>query len=170
MMAAAGTTPRFVVLIVTVILLQVSVASHLVVFGSVVNLWLVLIVTTGLMGGPDMGAMVGFCAGLAADLVVQTPFGMWAVCGTLIGYGAGTLAARVSEGNRLVRSLVVGFTAATGIGLFVSLGWLIGQTQITDRPVASIMVVVGLSASALAPVAERVVRWGLLMRVNVVAL
>ena len=43
-------------------------------------LWL-LPITAALLAGPETGAVVGFWAGLAFDLVLPTPFGLGALVG-----------------------------------------------------------------------------------------
>ena len=56
MMAAAGRFSRFVVLIAGALVLQVSVASQLTVFGYVLDLLLLVAVCAGVNGGSDRGA------------------------------------------------------------------------------------------------------------------
>jgi rod shape-determining protein MreD len=165
-MSAAGRLARFVVLIVIALTLQVSVASQITVFGYVTDLLLLVAVSAGVNGGSDHGAMIGFGCGLASDLIVQTPFGMWILTMSVIGYAAGAATTRVVDGGRGIRSVVVGLITASGIGLFVALAWLLDLTYVTEQPIAAIVAVVGLSSMALNPLVERAVRWGLLIRPN----
>ncbi len=53
-------------------------------------LWL-LPITAALLDGPETGAIVGFWAGLAFDLVLPTPFGLSALVGCVLGYSVGAL-------------------------------------------------------------------------------
>lgn len=165
-MSAAGRFARFVVLITLALTLQVSVASQITVFGYVTDLLLLLAVSAGVNGGSDRGASIGFGCGLASDLIVQTPFGMWILTMSVIGYVAGGATDRLVDGGRTLRSVIVGLIAASGVGLFVALSWLFDLTYVTDQPVAAIVAVIGLSSMALNPLVERAVRWGLLIRPN----
>ena len=165
-MAAAGRFSRFVVLIAVALVLQVSVASQLTVFGYVLDLLLLVAVCAGVNGGSDRGAVIGFGCGLASDLVVQTPFGMWILAMSVIGYAAGGATNQLVDGGRGVRSLAVGVIAASGVGLFVGLAWLLDLSYVVERPVAVIIAVTALGSALLNPLVERPVRWGLLIRPN----
>lgn len=166
MMASAGTVSRYVMIFVGALVLQVSVAAHLTPFGYVVDLILVLVVMSGLLVGPQEGAVFGFCGGIMSDLIAETPFGMWAFALTLTGFAAGAVSGSVVEGGRLFRGLAAAFVAITGVGIFIALAGLIGQTYVLSRPIAPILAVIGVSTLVLSPVAEHIVRWGLLMRPN----
>ena len=56
--------------------------------------------------------------------------------------------------------------AASGVGLFVGLAWLLDLSYVTEQPVAAIVVVTALGSALLNPLIERPVRWGLLIRPN----
>ena len=147
-------------------MLQVSVASQLTVFGYVLDLLLLVAVCAGVNGGSDRGAVIGFGCGLASDLVVQTPFGMWMLVLSVVGYAAGGVTSRVVDGGRWSRSFVVGMLAASAVSMFVALAWLFDLRYVTGRPIASIVAVIGFSSVLLNPLVERPVRWGLLIRPN----
>lgn len=71
--------------------LQASLAPHIAVFGVVPNLLFLVLVTVALMEGPGSGALVGFAAGFAYDLLGTGPIGPAALVLTLVGYVAGML-------------------------------------------------------------------------------
>jgi rod shape-determining protein MreD len=166
MMASAGTVSRYVGVFVGALVLQVSVAAHLTPFGYVADLILVVVVMSGLLVGPEEGAVIGFGGGLMSDLIAETPFGMWAFALTLTGFAAGAMSGSVVEGGRFFRGLAAAFVAITGVGVFLVLAGLIGQTHVLSRPVVPILVVIGVSTFVLSAPVERIVRWGLLMRSN----
>ncbi|MFT7647372.1 MAG: rod shape-determining protein MreD [Candidatus Poriferisodalaceae bacterium] len=166
MMASAGTVARYVVIFIGALVAQVSVAAHLAPFGYVADLLLILVVVSGLLVGPEEGAVIGFFGGLTSDLIAETPFGMWAFAFTVAGFAAGSMSGSVVDGGKGLRALAAAFVALTGVGVFIVLAGLIGQNHVLTRPLFPIMVVVGLSTLVLAPLAERVVGWGLLMRHN----
>lgn len=166
MMSAAGRLARFVVLISFALVLQVTVASQLTVQGYVVDLLLLVAVSAGINGGSDRGGVIGFGCGVASDLIVQTPFGMWMLTMAVIGHAAGGITHQVVDGGRFTRSLLVGLVAGSGVGLFAVLAWLMNLTYVTERPIAIIIAVVAVSSALLNPLVERPVRWGLLIRPN----
>ena len=48
-------------------------------------------VSAGFVGGPDLGALVGFFAGLTLDLLLPAPMGLAALAYCLAGYAIGVL-------------------------------------------------------------------------------
>ena len=67
------TVVRYTLLIVTAAVLQKAVFSQLRIDGAVPDALLVLAVAAGVVSGSERGATVGFCSGLALDLMVTTP-------------------------------------------------------------------------------------------------
>ena len=84
----------------------------------------------------------------------------------VLGYASGGVSDRVVAGGRLLRSVVVGLLAASGVGLFVILSSLLKLEAVTEESTAVIVAVVGVSSMVLNPLVEPAVRWGLLMRPN----
>ncbi len=166
MMSATGRVARFVVLIAVALLLQVTVASQFTLSGYVVDLLMLVAVSAGVNGGSDRGAVIGFGCGFATDLIVLTHFGMWMLTLAVLGYASGGVSDRVVAGGRLLRSVVVGLLAASGVGLFVILSSLLKLEAVTEESTAVIVAVVGVSSMVLNPLVEPAVRWGLLMRPN----
>jgi len=108
--------------------------NQIVILGSHPDLMLVLPVTAGIIGGAEVGAFMGFFAGIAADLVLPTPFGVGSfvssafghdfysarVLGTTLGCLFGTLfqaiiAAFIGQPGILNSQLIV-TTAVVGLG------------------------------------------------------
>ena len=71
--------------------LQLGVASSITFFGVQADLLLLVAIAAGIAAGPDRGAAIGFAAGLAYDLMLQTPFGLSALTYALIAYLVGSL-------------------------------------------------------------------------------
>src|SRR5205807_9679243 len=87
---APGMTARSIVRVAFVIFLVVMVQQTVVVAlrvgGAHPDLLWLLPITAALLDGPETGAIVGFWAGLAFDLVLPTPFGLSALVGCVLGY------------------------------------------------------------------------------------
>jgi rod shape-determining protein MreD len=117
---------RAVLVVVVALLLQLSFVADVRVAGAVGDLMLVVVVAAGLTGGADRGATYGFAAGVAYDLVLDTPFGLSALTYALVGYAVGLAA------SALLRSSgwwPVGIAALAGVvqaALYTCLGNLIG--------------------------------------------
>ena len=121
-------------------------------------LWL-LPITAALLGGANVGALVGFWSGLAFDLVLPTPFGLSALIGCLLGYAMG--AATVAMDKRAVWlrpvAAVVGSVAADM--LFAVTGAVFGQSQMVRVNFVTLFLVVALSSLVLVLPVSRLMRW-----------
>ena len=149
---------RAALVVAVAIVLQVSLVSDLRLFGAMGDLVLVVVVAAGITGGADRGATYGFAAGLAFDLLVESPFGLTALTFAVIGYGVGMLATLL---QRTSGWWPVGLAAAAGVVqavLFTSIGNLIG----VDYPfgeVPRVALALGLTAAVLVLPLERAVWW-----------
>jgi rod shape-determining protein MreD len=81
------------VLVVVALVVQVSVFARLGLPGAVPDLLLLVVIGLALVYGPVGGCLVGFCAGLLADLAPPSDHavGRYALVLCLLGYGAGLL-------------------------------------------------------------------------------
>ena len=75
--------------IFVVLMVQQTVMVALRIGGAHPDLLWLLPITAALLDGPETGAIVGFWAGLAFDLVLPTPFGLSALVGCLLGLRRG---------------------------------------------------------------------------------
>lgn len=152
-------TFRVPMLLVGALMAQAAIVPHFAIAGRVVDVMLLLAVCAGLVGGPDRGAVIGFLAGAGTDLVVQTPFGMWALVGAVIGWGVGSIYGSYIIGGRAMRYLTIAMALATGTAMYVVLGRLIGQTFLGDVSLFPVIITVALGGLALSPLALRATAW-----------
>jgi cell shape-determining protein MreD len=137
---------RLLLVIVAVVAVQDAVMVHLRVFGAHPELIWLLPLTAGLLGGAELGAVVGFFSGMALDCLLPTPFGLTAFVATLIGYGIGTVAERsglAAEGG--VWWLLPGLGAAVGVlGVlaYAAFGIVFGEDQFSGVNYLAIIPVV----------------------------
>ena len=164
MMAAAGSIPRFALVIAFAVILHVGFGSHITPVGVIVDPLVLIAVTGGTMGGRSAGASLGGGCGLATDLIVHTPFGMSMLVLTLVGYLAGAVADQLPSAGRLLRAAIAGVLASAAIGLFGCVGWLMDLVYVTDAPLVRIAIVTGIVAVGANPLLERVMRWALVVR------
>ncbi|MFD5467319.1 rod shape-determining protein MreD [Kitasatospora sp. NPDC127059] len=138
--------PVSAVLILFGLILQVSVFGRLQLPGATPDILLLVVVGLAMVYGPTGGCLVGFSAGLLADLAPPSDhaIGRYALVLCLMGYAAGLL--RPEHGRqRSVSSalLVVGAAAIASTLLYAMVGALVGDTA------ARHVGLVGLVISAL---------------------
>ncbi len=128
-------------------------------------LWL-LPITAALLDGPETGAMVGFWAGLAFDLVLPTPFGLSALVGCVLGYSTGYATAAVDRRAVWLRPTAALIGAVGADMLFAVLGAILGQQDMVRVNFAALVGVVGISSVILVLPVNRLMRWSLTGETN----
>jgi len=151
---------RLVLVLLGAVVLQVAVVDQLVVLGAHADVMVLLAGAAGLVAGPQRGAVVGFAVGLAADLIVPTPFGLSSLAFVLVGFAFGLL--RLAPSAREARSVQLAacvLAGAAGTVLYALLGALIGQSGMLGRTGLDAVVVVTLGSLVLAWPALGAIRW-----------
>jgi rod shape-determining protein MreD len=123
-------------------------------------LWL-LPITAALLDGPETGAIVGFWAGIAFDLVLPTPFGLSALVGCLLGYATGTFTAAVDPRAAWLKPVAALTGSVAADMLFAVLGAILGQQQMVQVDFLSLFIVVAVSSVILVLPVSRLMRWAL---------
>ncbi|HVV77538.1 MAG TPA: rod shape-determining protein MreD [Mycobacteriales bacterium] len=120
-----------IAVVITVVLAQVCVINrmHLPLGGP--DLLLVVVVAFALVGGSQRGAVLGFFAGLSADVMPPTYHfaGELAFAYTIVGYLAGMLDAGEESSVFTIIAVVAG-ASVTVVLLFAALGDLLGNAHI----------------------------------------
>src|SRR5919106_1626281 len=152
-------TPLRAILVVVVALMaQIGFTADLRIVGAVGDLLLLVTVAAALSGGPDRGATYGFAAGVAFDLVLDSPFGLSALTYTVIGYGLGVVATAVLRPTGWWPVAFAAGAAPAAVALYTGVGHLIGAPYPwADLP--RIAVAVGLWNAALVMPMLAVLRW-----------
>lgn len=152
---------RVAALLLLALVLQHSLLVDLRVAGVSPDLLLVVAIAGGIVGGRETGAVVGFAAGVAADLLAQTPFGLSSLTFGLVGYGVGTLQAGVLRLTWWIPLLTGLAASAAGVMVYGLLGALLGQGYLLRPDLAGLAAVVGLLNALLVPVVVRATGWAL---------
>jgi rod shape-determining protein MreD len=153
---------RIALVVLGALLVQQTVVGRFELFGVSGDLMVVLAVAAGYHAGPERGAVVGFAAGLAVDLLVSTPLGLTALVYTGVGYGVGMVASTLIRASRLTVVVLAAVAAPVATGTWVLIGILFGQTHLLDAPLPRIALVASLVAALAALVVGRVVRWAVI--------
>jgi rod shape-determining protein MreD len=122
--------------ILTALLLQVDVVNRLRLPGGHPDLLLLVLVSLALVGGPAYGAVAGFAAGFAADILppADHTIGRLAFVYAIVGYLAGLL--EDAEERSVVAAVgVVALGAAASVIAFAGVGALLGDHRITASAV-----------------------------------
>jgi rod shape-determining protein MreD len=119
-------------LIAFLIVVQCSFIARVPLFGARADIVVVAAIAAGIVGGPDLGALVGFAAGLGFDLLLPTPVGMSALCYCLVGYGCGLAQQSVLR----VRWWIPVATAAIGGAASALMFWTVGN--VLSEPLPSV--------------------------------
>jgi len=162
---AAGMTARSMarvaLVIFVVLMVQQTVIIALRVRGAHPDLLWLLPISAALLDGPETGAIVGFWAGLAFDLVLPTPFGLSALVGCLLGYVTGSLAAPVDPRATWLKPVAALAGSVAADMLFAVLGAILGQEQMVQIDFLALCIVVGVSSVVLILPVNRLMRWAL---------
>jgi rod shape-determining protein MreD len=129
---------------------------------------LLIAVLAGVAGGPEAGALVGFFAGLATDvLFLQTPLGLSALVFAILGFAVGELQSSVIHASWWIPVITALVASAVGVVLFALIGVVVGQTQLVapgPRGLAEIAGLVAVMNAALALPGARLMSWALAPR------
>jgi rod shape-determining protein MreD len=123
-------------------------------------LWL-LPITAALADGPETGAIVGFWAGLAFDLVLPTPFGLSALVGCLLGYAVGALTTAVDPRTTWLKPVAALTGSVAADMLFAVLGAILGQPQMVQIDFVALFFMISISSVVFVLPVSRLMRWAL---------
>ncbi|WP_018658312.1 rod shape-determining protein MreD [Actinomadura flavalba] len=127
----AGRHLSAALILLVALVLQVSVANRLPLPGGVTpDLVLLTVVALALVYGSMTGAVAGFCAGLAADIIppADHTIGRYALVYCVIGYVCGIASAEMDR-QSLVPFFAVAAGALAGTVLYALTGMLLGDPR-----------------------------------------
>ncbi|MCP3855883.1 MAG: hypothetical protein GY745_15690 [Actinomycetia bacterium] len=150
---------RISALVIAVLVFQHALFDELRLFDASGDLLVLLVVAAGLTSGPDRGAVAGFAIGLVADLVVVSPFGLWVLTYTIVGWAVGTLRMVAVDPSGVHTSITSALAGVASVLLFVGLGVIVGQDQYLDRAALVVAAVVAGWGLILGPWAYRLFNW-----------
>jgi len=141
------------------LVLQAAFVSEVQLFDAHGEVLLLVPIVAGLTAGPERGAVAGFVAGLAVDLLVLTPFGLTALTYCLVGYGVGALQSGVLRSSWWlpVGTAVVG--SAVGTVVFAVAASVVGEEGLLGGRLADVVAAVVIWNALLVLPALRLARW-----------
>lgn len=133
------------------VVVQVAVLNQIEVGGAHPDLFLCVAIGAGLVAGAQQGAVVGFAAGLVADLFTVTPYGLSALTFVLVAFFVGLLAALPAGRGSLAFRVVATFGASiAGTLVYAGLLILLGQPHLPRSELAGVVAVVSVANAVLA--------------------
>lgn len=151
---------RVGVVVMAALMLQLELFSDTRFFGVMPEMLLGAAIAAGWAGGPERGAMVGFCLGLLYDLFLPTPFGLTAMTYVMVATAVGVVATVAADaGENLLRRFVSLGALAVGITLFVMMGELLSQPNLYTDRFATVLVLATLYTAPFMPLLHFSMRW-----------
>ena len=126
-----------VAVVLTALLVQAVVVNRLPLPGTGPDLTVLVVVAFALVSGPTYGVILGFLAGLAADVLppADHTLGRLALAYAVVGYLAG-LVEDVEERSVLTTVAVVAMASGAAVILYAGVGGLVGDHRVTANAVA----------------------------------
>lgn len=122
---------------------------------------LLVAVATGLVAGSERGALIGFVAGLLADLFVQTPLGLSALAYALVAFAVGSVQSGILRSAWWLGPATALVGSFAGVLLYGLLGALIGQSHFVSPRLVVVAAAVAAMNAVLAVAVVRAMGWAL---------
>jgi rod shape-determining protein MreD len=155
----SGLILRWTTVVLIGFVLQIGVFVDLQPFGVHADVMLLLAICAGLAGGPTRGAVVGFGAGLLADVMLPGTMGISALAYAVVGFGVGAVQDSVMSTTRIMSMLFTALASAVGVLLYALLAQLLGQRSLSDPRLLQIVGIVAVLNALLCVPALAVSRW-----------
>ncbi|MGH9028577.1 MAG: rod shape-determining protein MreD [Acidimicrobiales bacterium] len=157
---------RSTIVVFVMLTLQLTLLDSVRVSGAHPDMMLLVPVSAGLVGGPELGAAFGFATGLVVDLFLPTTFGLSALVGCLLGYAVGMTTSGVARSSWWLAPIVAAAATAAGMVGYAILGALLGQPQQLTIYLVPALSVATPAAAILAIPVLRFVAWGVPSRIS----
>jgi len=119
---------RLTLVVLVTLVVQVVVISPLAVAGGRGNLVLLVAIAAALETDAERGAIIGFASGLAFDLLLDTPVGLSALTGAIVGWVVGTAKDSVLRDAAVIQLGLVAVASAFGTLLYAGVAVVVGVT------------------------------------------
>ena len=157
----AAARARLPLIFLGALILQSSLLEGLRAAGITTDVLLLVAVTGGAVAGPERGAIIGFMAGLLADLFLQTPLGLSALAYCLVGFAVGVLSGNVIRAAWWIMPVTAFVGSVVGIVTFALIGAMVGQSHLVQPSLALIALSVGLVNVILSFPVGRAMTWAI---------
>lgn len=156
---SAAARARIPLILLGALILQSSLLEGLRAAGIPTDALLLVAVTGGAVAGPERGAIIGFVAGLLADLFLQTPLGLSALAYCLVGFGVGVLAGNVIRAAWWIMPVTAFVGSVAGVVAYALIGAMVGQSNLVRPSLALTALAVALVNISLSLPFARAMTW-----------
>ena len=122
---------------------------------------LLVAVAAGVVATPDRAAVIGFLAGVTADLFLDSPFGLSGLVFALVAFAVSSLQSGILRAAWWIPVVTALAASAAGVVLFALVGMMVGQPHPLTARLPVIALIVGAINAAVSPAALRLVAWSL---------
>jgi rod shape-determining protein MreD len=143
------------------LIVELTVLDRLRVFGAGPDIMLLLAVVAGIVGGPRVGALLGFAAGIVLDLFLETPMGLSALVFCLVGYAVGSIQGGVLRAAWWIPIVTTLVASVAGVLFYAMVATVVGEPHLVTTHLLVVAGVVGIFNALVAPFALRLVRWSI---------
>ncbi len=150
---------RTALVLFVALVLQVGLVNDMGIVGVHPELLLAVGVGSGIAWGAFRGAVVGFCAGLLADLFLAGRFGVVGLSWALAAFAAGLISENLARANRRVDAVLIAGGSGLGMLLYASIATLFGQNYLADDNLLRTIGIVALTSAILSPAILPLCRW-----------
>jgi rod shape-determining protein MreD len=156
---SAAARARIPLVILGALILQTSLLEGLRSAGIPTDALLLVAVTAGAVAGPERGAVIGFAAGLVADLFLQTPLGLSALAYCLVAFGVGAVSGNVIRAAWWIMPVTAFFGSVAGVVAYAFIGAVVGQSHLVRPSLAVTALGVALVNIPLSLAVGRAMTW-----------
>jgi rod shape-determining protein MreD len=149
---------KLLLVLLSLLVIQVGIVADLQAFGAMGDLMLLLAIAAGSVGGPNRGALYGFWAGVAYDLMLETPFGLSPLVYALVGYAVGVASGWYVEPRAWYHVAVAALASMIAVVILVGVALGLGVRYPLEDVVRIAPVVATWSLVLILPL-RRLLRW-----------
>jgi rod shape-determining protein MreD len=150
---------RGAIVVAVVFVLHEALLRGLRIDGVRPDLLLGLAIVAGIVGGPEVGAMVGFVGGSLVDLFVNTPFGLSGLVACVVAFAVGSLQQAFGPGPRWSVPFLAATGSAVAVATWAALGTVLGVPGLLRLHLGVIVAVVATVNAAASLPMSALVRW-----------
>ena len=147
--------------VILALLVQESLLVHVHFHGAHPDVMILVAVAAGFVAGAGRGPVIGFGAGIVADLFLTTPFGMTALVGAVLAYGVAVASFSLVRTSPTLQIVAGAAGTAAGLCLYATLGALLGYPKMLQLQLIPALVVATPSAAILAIPVIRLMQWAM---------
>jgi len=158
---SVGNWARAALVVLLALLVQQALLDHLRIAGTHPDVILLVAVAAGYVGGAGRGSIVGFGAGVAADLLLPTTFGMTALVGAVLAYGIAVTTSSLVRSSVALQVVTGAAGTAAGLCLYATLGAVLGYPAMLNHDLVPALAVSTPVAAVLSVPTMRLVAWAI---------